>query len=127
FLYHTEQTQITDTESNQQPEPVGSCAGCNKWVTVAEPLGRAFAVNAVFLTDAVTGHTQIWHVPPNVSLSGNRRALQTVRSTAITGIVYADQASGQGPPGGRFNVVEPRPVFVRGRLVYLVSIVPESN
>jgi hypothetical protein len=93
-------------------------------VTVAEPYGRAFAVNAIFLTDAATGETQIWRVPRNRSLSGNRRALQTVRSLTIPGVVFAGE--GPGGAGGRFRVVEPRPVFVDGQLVYLVSIIPEQ-
>lgn len=127
FFLHAEQTQITDTESNQQPYLIDFGARGAKWVTVAEPYGRAFAVNAIFLTDTVTGHTQIWRVPPNASYSGNQRAIQTVRSVSIPGIVYADQAApGQATGGGRFAVVEPRPVFVSGRLVYLVSIIPES-
>jgi hypothetical protein len=31
-----------------------------------------------------------------------------------------------GPGSGNFRVVEPRPVFVRDRLVYLTSIIPNS-
>jgi len=129
---HEEQTQITDTETNQQPYLTDFGARGSKWVTVAEPYGRAFAVNAIFLTDTVSGQTQIWRVPEKQSLSGNRRAIQTVRSVSIPGIVFADdsgagaRARGGGGGGGRFRVVEPRPVFVGGRLVYLVSVIPES-
>jgi hypothetical protein len=89
---------------------------------VAEPYGRAFAASAVFLTDAVTGHTRIWRVPRERSLSGNRRAIQAVRAVSIPGIDFGD-----GTPGsGNFRVVEPRPVFVRNRLVYVTSIIPNS-
>jgi hypothetical protein len=94
-------------------------------VTVAEPYGQAFAANAIFLTDAVTGKTEIWRVSRNASLSGNRRAVQTVRSVSIPGVVFAGE--GAKGTGGRFKVVEPRPVFVRGRLLYLVSIIPENG
>jgi len=91
-------------------------------VTVAEPYGRGFAASAIFLTDAVTGHTRIWRVPRRESLSGNRRALQAVRAVSIPGVDFGD-----GTPGsGNFRVVEPRPVFVRGRVVYLTSIIPNS-
>ncbi len=94
-------------------------------MTVAEPYGQAFAANAIFLTDTVTGKTEIWRVPRNASLSGNRRAVQTVRSVSIPGVVFAGE-NGGGSGGGRFKVVEPRPVFVRGRLLYLLSIIPEN-
>lgn len=122
---HTEQTQITDTESNRQPYLIDFGSGGSKWVTVAEPFGRAFAVNAIFLTDTVTGRTEVWRVPRGESLTGNRRALETVRSVSIPGVVFSDsQVPTTG--GGRFRTVEPRPVFVAGRLVYLISIIPES-
>ena len=93
-------------------------------MTVAEPYGQAFAANAIFLTDTVTGETEIWRVPRDASLSGNRRAVQTVRSVSIPGVVFAGE--GGSGTGGRFKVVEPRPVFVRGRLLYLVSVIPEN-
>lgn len=121
---HTEQTQITDTEANRQPYLIDFGSRGSKWVTVAEPYGRAFAVNAIFLTDTVSGRTQIWRVPRGASLTGNRRALETVRSISIPGVVFSDAQTSVG--GGRFRTVEPRPVFVAGRLVYLISIIPES-
>ena len=125
FVLHEEQTQISDTESNQQPYLIDFGERGIKWVTVAEPYGQAFAANAIFLTDTVTGETEIWRVPRNASLSGNRRAVQTVRSVSIPGVVFAgEDARGTG---GRFKVVEPRPVFVRGRLLYLLSIIPENG
>ena len=64
-------------------------------------------------------------MPRGTSLTGNRRALETVRSVSIPGVVFSDQDD-QSAGGGRFRTVEPRPVFVAGRLVYLVSIIPES-
>ncbi len=121
---HTEQTQITDTEANKQPYLIDFGSRGSKWVTVAEPFGRAFAVNAIFLTDTVTGRTQVWRVPRGTSLTGNRRALETVRSISIPGVVFSDRQTSVG--GGRFRTVEPRPVFVAGRLIYLISIIPES-
>jgi hypothetical protein len=125
FFLHEEQTQISDTESNKQPYLIDFGARGVKWVTVAEPYGQAFAANAIFLTDTVTGKTEIWRVPRDASLSGNRRAVQTVRSVSIPGVVFAGE--GARGTGGRFKVVEPRPGFVRGRLMYLVSIIPENG
>ena len=125
FVLHEEQTQISDTETNQQPYLIDFGERGAKWVTVAEPYGQAFAANAIFLTDTVTGKTEIWRVPRNESLSGNRRAVDTVRSVSIPGVVFAGE--GGSGTGGRFKVVEPRPVFVRGRLLYLVSVIPENG
>jgi hypothetical protein len=126
WFVHEEQTHVSDTEDNQQPYLIdfGPRRGA-KWVTVAEPYGRAFAVNAIFLTDAVTGKTEIWRVPRGTSLTGNRRALETVRSITIPGVDFASRDQ-QGARGGDFRVVEPRPVFVAGRLVYLTSVVPDT-
>jgi hypothetical protein len=124
WFVHEDQTRITDTETNRQPYLVdfGADGLGAQWVTVAEPYGRAFAASAIFLTDAVTGRTRIWRVPRHTSLSGNRRALQAVRTVAIPGVDFGD---GSGA-SGNFRVVEPRPVFVRGHLVYLTSIIPNS-
>ena len=124
WFVHEDQTRITDTETNRQPYLVdfGADGLGPQWVTVAEPYGRAFAASAIFLTDAVTGRTRVWRVPRRTSLSGNRRALQAVRTVAIPGVDFGD-----GSPGsGNFRVVEPRPVFVKGHLVYLASIIPNS-
>ncbi|HWC27178.1 MAG TPA: hypothetical protein VG474_11395, partial [Solirubrobacteraceae bacterium] len=124
WFVHEDQTRITDTETNRQPYLVdfGAAGLGPQWVTVAEPYGRAFAASAIFLTDAVTGRTRIWRVPPRTSLSGNRRALQAVRAVSIPGVDFGDDT----PGSGNFRVVEPRPVFVRGRLVYLASIIPNT-
>jgi hypothetical protein len=123
WFVHEDQTQITDTEANRQPYLIDFPGDLGpQWVTVAEPYGRASAASAIFLTDAVTGRTRIWRVPRATSLSGNRRALQAVRAVSIPGIDFGD--GGQG--SGNFKVVEPRPVFVGGRLVYLTSVIPTS-
>lgn len=124
LFVHEDQTQITDTALNRQPYLIdfGSGGLGPQWVTVAEPYGRAFAASAIFLTDAVTGKVRVWRVPRGKSLSGNRRALEAVQAVSIPGVDF-----GQGEGGtGNFRVVEPRPVFVRGRLVYVASIIPIS-
>lgn len=127
WFVHENQTRITDTEVNRQPYLVdfGAAGLGPQWVSVAEPFGRAFAASAIFLTDATTGRTRIWRVPSRRSLSGNRRALQAVRAVSIPGIDYGDSAPGAAGTGN-FRVVEPRPVFVKGRLVYLTSIIPKE-
>ena len=127
WFVHENQTRITDTETNRQPYLVdfGAAGLGAQWVTVAEPFGRAFAASAIFLTDATTGRTRIWRVPERTSLSGNRRALQAVRAVSIPGIDFGDGAAGAAG-SGNFRVVEPRPVFVDGGLVYLTSIIPKE-
>ncbi len=125
LFVHEDQTQITDTALNRQPYLIdfGGASGLGpQWVTVAEPYGRAFAASAILLTDAVTGRTRVWRVPKGQSLSGNRRALEAVRAVSIPGVDFGQGAGGTG----NFRVVEPRPVFVKGRLVYLTSIIPLS-
>ncbi|MBA2348935.1 MAG: hypothetical protein H0V81_11635 [Solirubrobacterales bacterium] len=125
LFVHEDQTQITDTAANQQPYLIdfGSGGLGPQWVTVAEPYGRAFAASAIFLTDATTGKTRVWRVPSGTSLSGNRRALEAVQAVSIPGIDFGDSRGGSG----NFRVVEPRPVFVRGGLKYLASIIPQSS
>ncbi|HEV2060319.1 MAG TPA: hypothetical protein VGR11_13265 [Solirubrobacteraceae bacterium] len=127
WFVHENQTRITDTETNRQPYLVdfGAAGLGTQWVSVAEPYGRAFAASAIFLTDATTGKTRIWRVPARTSLSGNRRALQAVRAVSIPGIDFGDGAPGAAG-SGNFRVVEPRPVFVNGGLVYLTSIIPKE-
>ena len=124
LFVHEDQTQITDTALNRQPYLIdfGPEGLGPQWVTVAEPYGRAFAASAIFLTDAVTGKVRVYRVPRGKSLSGNRRALEAVRAVSIPGVDFGQGAGGTG----NFRVVEPRPVFVRGRLVYLTSIIPVS-
>jgi hypothetical protein len=121
WFVHEDQTRVTDTESNPQPYLIVFDDLGPQWVTVAEPYGRASAASAVFLTDAVTGKTRIWRVPRGRSFSGNRRALESVRAVSIPGVDFGDQSS-----AGNFRVVEPRPVFVKNKLVYLTSIIPRS-
>ncbi|MDQ3723368.1 MAG: hypothetical protein M3376_09950, partial [Actinomycetota bacterium] len=127
WFVHENQTRITDTETNRQPYLVdfGATGLGAQWVSVAEPYGRAFAASAIFLTDATTGRTRIWRVPARTSLSGNRRALQAVRAVSIPGIDFGDGAPGTAG-SGNFRVVEPRPVFVKGQVVYLTSIIPKE-
>jgi hypothetical protein len=124
WFVHEDQTRITDTEINRQPYLVdfGAEGLGRQWVTVAEPYGRAFAASAIFLTDAVTGKTRIWRVPRRTSLSGNRRALQAVLAVSIPGVDFSANSGGSG----NFRVVEPRPVFVNGGVVYLTSIIPNG-
>lgn len=130
---HTDQTQIADSEQpylmafKQNADGTPLAKGVSEklyWVSSAEPHGRAYATNAIFLTDAITGTTYVWRVPRDTSLVGPGQALQTAKSLAIPGITWA--TDGDKGSSGRYETVEPRPVFVKGRLQYLISVVPTS-
>jgi hypothetical protein len=126
WFVHEDQTQITTTESNPQPYLLDFGKLGLKYVTAAEPYGRAFAVNAIFLTDSVTGKTELWRPPNNADLTGNRRVLETVRSLSIPGIDFAETSTNAPNDRGGFRVIEPRPIVVDGRLVFMTSIVPDN-
>ncbi len=126
WFTHEDETQITTTESNPQPYLLDFGKLGLKYVTAAEPFGRAFAVKAIFLTDSVTGKTQIWRPPNNADLTGNRRVLETVRSLTIPGVDFADTTTNSPNDRGGFRVIEPRPIVVDGRLVFMTSIVPDN-
>lgn len=122
FLFlHDEQTQIVDTELNRQPYLMRGPNGGHAWVSVAQPYGQSRATNAVFLTDATSGKTRVWQVPADLSLSGNARAVETVTGLAIPGVTFL-----RGAQRGGFRAVEPRPVFVKGRLYFLVSVINDQ-
>lgn len=126
WFTHEEQTQISSTENNPQPYLLDFGKLGLKYVSAAEPYGRAFAVNSIFLTDAINGQTTIWRPPNNSDLTGNRRVLETVRSLSIPGVVFADTATNAPGDRGGFRVVEPRPIVVNERLVFMTSIVPDN-
>ncbi|MBK5231162.1 MAG: hypothetical protein JJE27_08335, partial [Thermoleophilia bacterium] len=126
WFSHVDQTQISHTENSPQPYLLDFGKLGLQYVSAAEPFGRAFAVNAIFLTDSVTGRTEIWRPAHNAELTGNRRVLETVRSLSIPGIVFAETTTNAPSDRGGFRVIEPRPVVVLGRLVFMTSIVPDN-
>ncbi|MDO8632636.1 MAG: hypothetical protein Q7R41_19305, partial [Phycisphaerales bacterium] len=126
WFSHEDQTQISHTENNPQPYLLDFGKQGMKYVSAAEPFGRAFAVNAIFLTDSLTGKTTFWRPKRNAELTGNRRVLETVRSLSIPGIVFAETTTNAPSDRGGFRVIEPRPIVVRGRLVFMTSIVPDN-
>jgi hypothetical protein len=118
---HRDQTQINNVDSNPMPYLMSFNKTTNgkvmphlKWVSIAEPTGRAYATNAIFLTDAITGKTEVWRTSKKETLTGAARSIQTVRS--LPGIVWSN-----------FEPVEPRPAFFNGRLQYMLSIIPVSD
>lgn len=125
LVTHTDQTQIVDTESNPQPYLLQGQNNTASWVSVAEPYGRSRATTAIFLTDSTTGNTRLWKVPPKDGLTGNSRAVDIAEAQPIPGIDFGTGGV-TAPDSGSFRAMEPRPVFVKGRLYYLVSVVPNT-
>ncbi len=125
LFLHENQTKITDTELNRQPYLLQGPDGTASWVSVAEPYGRSAATSAIFITDSTSGKTQVWKVDEKQALTGNARALRAVRSLTIPGVTFTNTDL-RGTGSGGFRAVEPRPVFVKGKLYFLVSIIPDS-
>jgi len=115
FFIHEDQVEIADTEDNAQPYLMTFTGRRPQWVSTAEPYGRSYATKAVFLTDSVSGKTELWEPQEGQSLSGNKRVLEVVRGLAIPGILF-----------NKFKAIEPRPVLVDERLKFIVSVVPDS-
>ncbi len=115
FFVHEDQIEISDTEDNTQPYLTAIADSNPQWISTAEPYGKSYATKAILLTDSVTAKTRVWKPAEDASLSGNARALEVVRGLAIPGVLFS-----------RFKAVEPRPIIHRGRLQFLVSVIPDS-
>ena len=93
-------------------------------MTTLKPRGRTFTTAGVMTTDAVSGESRIWLVRRGQALIGNQKAIEIVRGENFPGIVFAQEADGR--TSRNFEVVEPRQIFPRGRLQFLLSIIPHS-
>ncbi|MBO9533089.1 MAG: hypothetical protein J7513_08975 [Solirubrobacteraceae bacterium] len=125
LLVHKDQTQIVDTEANRQPYLLQGPNGTTSWVSVAQPYGASSATTAIFLTDSTTGRTRLWKVAPRDALTGNARAVDIAEATPIAGISFGTGGV-VNPTSGSFRASEPRPVFVKGKLYFIVSVVPST-
>jgi len=108
----------SSTPANTQPYLMNMKDQGLVWATIASPQGKANAVSAVFLTSTVTGKTSVVHAPKGTLWIDNNRAIQVVKSRPYPGVQWS---------AGNYQAVEPRPLFIKGRLQYLVSIIPESG
>ena len=108
----------SDTPPNTQPYLMNMKNEGLVWATIASPQGRANAVAAVFLTSTINGKTWVVRAPKNVLWIDNDRAIQIVKSRPYPGVQWS---------AGNYRAVEPRPLFIKGRLQYLVSIIPDSG
>ena len=125
LVLHKDQTQIVDTEANRQPYLLQGPNGQTSWVSVAQPYGQSTATNAIFLTDSVTGATRVWKVAQRDALTGNARAVDITESQPIQGVDFGTGGV-VNPTSGSFRAVEPRPVFIKGKLYFIVSVIPST-
>jgi hypothetical protein len=117
-------TQVDDPPGNPQPYLTDLGDRLIDWVTVAHPPGDEDTASAVFLTDAATGATSVWHPRPGERVLSNQGAVALARSLGLRWQRCCDE---NGDPYDIRVATEPRPVFVRGRFLYLVSIVPVNG
>jgi hypothetical protein len=128
---HRDRTVISDPKStddykvgNPQPYLTNLGDGRVRWVTIAHPASDDGVVSAVFLTDGVTGRTEVWHAPAGSRALSNGGAIAVasrlhVKWTKHDFLADEDEAIRRA--------TEPRAVFLRGRLYYVVSIVPANG
>lgn len=122
---HREQFEVGDSDAaNSQPYLQDIDGLGPQWVTALKPRGQSFTTAAVIFTDAITGRNRIWETGRGRALIGNQRALEIVRGEPGLDVVFADETAVDA--GGKFRAIEPRPVFVQGRLQFLVSVVPNA-
>jgi hypothetical protein len=117
-------TEISDPPGNPQPYLTNLGDGRVRWVTVAHPAGDRSTISAVFLTDSSTGATDIWRPPHGTRLLSNTGAADLVWKLPLewTGCCDSDDND-----WWLRKVVEPTPVFSRGRLYYVVHVVPNPD
>ncbi|MDQ8047304.1 MAG: hypothetical protein AAGC46_18220 [Solirubrobacteraceae bacterium] len=125
LFLHKNQTKIVDTEINRQPYLLQGPDGSTMWVATAEPYGSGQATNAIFMQDSTTGKMSIWNVPGTTQLTGNVRALSAARSKPISGVTFTSTDALATGSGG-FRTVEPRPVTIKDKLYFVVSVIPDN-
>lgn len=118
-------TKVTDPSGNPQPYLTSIGDGQVRWVTIAHSAKTDDMVKSIFLTDAATGRTDVWHAPRGSRVLSNRGA----EKLAYTLPERWSEMRCCDADGYRYRVTlryptEARPVFLDGKFYYLVSIVP---
>ena len=117
FFFHKDQTEVIDVgDTNPQPFLMLTEDGL-KWFTAAEPFGDAYGVFKIFITDALTGETNILELDVASMLLGPNRSISYVRRKNPE-ISWHDEATGTGT----FVILEPRPLIISKDLYWLVSV-----
>lgn len=125
LFLHKGQTKIVDTEINRQPYLLQGPDGSTMWVATAEPYGSGQATSAIFMQNSTTGRMAVWKVPDSTNLTGNVRALSAARSKPINGVTFTSNDALATGSGG-YRTVEPRPVTIKGKLYFVVSVIPDN-
>lgn len=116
-------TRITDPPGNPQPYLTNLGDHEERWVTVAQDAHDSRMTAAVFLTDGASGVTRVWTPPRGTRLLSNAGAVAITKRLPLQWDIEPDNS---GDVWLR-KVVEPTPVFARGRLYYLLSIVANQD
>ena len=119
---HEDGFEVQDTTGNSQPYMQDFQGSGPQWTTTMSPRGKS-TTGMVMFTDTTDGSTRVWRAPESESLIGNQKATDAVRATTL-GLVFA--GDGAVDAAGKFRAVEPRQVFVAGKLMFMVSVIPDS-
>lgn len=116
-IYELDESSDGDSSANRQPYLTVLASGRPVWVATFTPKGKSNSSAAVMLTDAATGQTQLWKPGTDQFLTGAGRALAVVKERPIPGITWN---------GGNYVALEPRPLFLDGKLHFLISVAPQN-
>jgi hypothetical protein len=117
-------TVVSDAPGNPQPYLTNLGDRQERWVTIAHPARNPATISAVFLTDSASGATEVWRPRRGTRLLSNAGAIRLVKALPLDWTGCCDD---NGNDYWARKAVEPTPVFARGRLYYLVSVMPNPQ
>lgn len=122
WFRHVDQTELSDPagENNVQPYMLATKTGLT-WLSAADPWGKSFGIYKVFMTNAISGETSIYSIDRDAALTGAAQAVGYVKSTKPQ-YNWQTETSEDGANSGNILAIEPRPVFVKNMLYWMVSI-----
>jgi hypothetical protein len=115
---------VGDPSGNPQPYLTNLGRGRIDWVTVAHRAGDDNTVAAIFFTDSSSGATETWTPPVGQRFLSNTGAVALVRNLPLE---WSDCCDDNGDGYWLRKAVEPTPVFAKGHLYYLVSVIPNQQ
>lgn len=110
---HKDQIEIADVAAGQNPQPYLIMAGTPHWYIAAEPNGDAYGIFKTFAKDASQPDAPILiqETPQEAALTGPKEIIGFIKSNV------------EVPDWTSFDVIEPRPAPMEGRLFWLASVV----